>query len=81
MTLVTDRADDAVSLKFALEAGARGFTARTDSWVERIPLAEFAAALGALERTRTGRAELSGEDPEDLTLTLSAMDRAGHLPA
>ncbi len=79
MTLVTERVDDAVSLKFAVEAEARGFAAHTETWVERIPLAEFAAAVGNLERTRTGRAELLGEDPEDLALTLSAMDRVGHV--
>jgi hypothetical protein len=78
MTLLTERVD-AVSLQFAVEAEARGFAARTGAWMERIPLAEFAAALGKLERTRTGRAELLGEDPEDLSLTLSAMDRVGHL--
>jgi hypothetical protein len=79
MTLLTEQADDAVSLKFAVEAAARGFAARTETWVERIPLAEFAAALRDLERTRTGRAELLGEDPEDLALTLSAIDRVGHV--
>jgi hypothetical protein len=79
MELVTDRPQDAVSFEFVLEATVHGFSARTKSWVDRIPLTEFTTALANLERTRTGRAELQGEDPEDLCVTLSAMDRVGHI--
>lgn len=78
MTLA-ECSNDAVSLKFAVEASVRGFSARTESWVERIALRDFTAALVELERTRSGRAELQGQDPEDLGLTLSALDRVGHI--
>lgn len=75
----TDREGEAVSLKLRVEAQVHGFSARCESWLERQAVVDFATALKALEATRSGEAVLQGEDPEDLELKLSSLDRVGHM--
>jgi hypothetical protein len=75
----TDRLGEAVSLKLRLDAQLHGFSARCEVYVERLAVADFASALKRLEETRGGEALLQGEDPEDLELKVSALDRVGHM--
>ncbi len=76
---VTDRLGDAVSLKLRIEVQLHGFGARCEVWVEHLAVADFASALRRLEETRSGEALLQGEDPEDLELKVSSLDRVGHM--
>jgi hypothetical protein len=75
----TDRQGEAVSLKLRLDVQLHGFSARGEAWVERLAVADFASALKKLEETRSGEALLQGEDPEDLELKVSSLDRVGHV--
>ncbi|BDG03535.1 hypothetical protein [Anaeromyxobacter oryzae] len=75
----TDKLGEAVSLKLRLDAQLHGFSARCEVWVERQAVADFASALRNLEETRNGEALLQGEDPDDLELKVSALDRVGHM--
>jgi hypothetical protein len=70
---------EAVSLKLRLDVQLHGFTARSEVWVERQAVVDFAAALKELEEVRGGEALLRGEDPEDLELKVSSLDRVGHM--
>ncbi len=75
----TDKVGETVSLKLRLDVQLHGFSARGEAWVERLAVADFAFALKKLEETRSGEALLQGEDPEDLELKVSALDRVGHM--
>jgi hypothetical protein len=79
VTPVTDRLGEAVSLKLRIEVQLHGFSAQSAVWVERLAVADFASALKKLEETRSGEALLQGEDPEDLELKVSSLDRVGHM--
>jgi hypothetical protein len=76
---VTDRDGEAVSLKLRIEVQLHGFSAHSEAWVERLAVAEFASGLRKLEEARSGEALLQGEDPEDLELKVSSLDRVGHM--
>ncbi len=75
----TDREGEAVSLKLRVEVQVPGFNARCESWLERQAVVDFATALKSLEAARSGEGVLQGEDPEDLELKLSSLDRVGHM--
>lgn len=74
-----DKMGEAVSLKLRLDVQLHGFGGRGEVWVERLAVADFASALKKLEETRSGEALLQGEDPEDLELKVSSLDRVGHM--
>jgi len=68
------------ALCFAVKAACGGFNGRSDEvWIERGALRAFVAALERLDERREGAAELSAVEPDDLTLRIFALDRAGHL--
>lgn len=75
----TDKMGEAVSLKLRLDVHLHGFSGRVEVWVERLAVTDFASALKKLEETRSGEARLQGEDPEDLELKVSSLDRVGHM--
>jgi hypothetical protein len=79
LALVSDRPGEVVSLELRVTVQLRGFSAGCEAWVEALAVADFATALEALDETRSGEALLQGEDPEDLELKVSSLDRVGHL--
>jgi hypothetical protein len=66
------------SVEVEVEVGVEGFAGRAKVFLEPTSLASFCTSLDALERTRSGRADLSPQDV-DFRLSISSMDGAGHL--
>ncbi len=50
-----------------------------ETWLEAGEFEAFLDDLRALERSRSGQATLSAEDPRTFQLTIATTDRAGHL--
>lgn len=65
--------------RLTVRVASAGFTGRNDLWVSHDSLRQFCAALVLLERDRRGRAELSSISPQELTLTVHAIDSRGHM--
>jgi hypothetical protein len=58
------------------------FSGRADTiWLGRDDWARFVADLVDLERTRSGEAVVSAMSPEEFQLTITSVDRAGHVIA
>ncbi len=67
------------SLEVCVEATTKGFSGAADVWIDGFALKEFHAALREFEKSRQGKVELLGMDPQDLRLAIRSMDHAGQL--
>ena len=56
-----------------------GYSASDQSWVVEQAWVGFLSQLRVLERQRRGQAELVGASPDDLRLTFTVSDAAGHM--
>ncbi len=80
METVLESRPDFGFMKWHVYVDARGFTGGHDSvWVLPTVFEQFVADLEILEQRRSGRATLSSASPEELELTLSNLDHAGHM--
>jgi hypothetical protein len=55
------------------------FAAEIQSWVLRAASLAFAQELAVLERRRQGEAKLQGMSPDELSIVVRSIDRAGHM--
>jgi hypothetical protein len=67
------------SLEVRVEGTAKGFSGGSELWLDGFALKEFATALRVFERSRQGRVELHGMNPDELRLVVRSTDPAGHL--
>jgi hypothetical protein len=67
------------ALEFGVEAEAHGYRGGRLAAIARDALRRFVAQMEMLERMRSGEATLSALSPEDFTLTVRVVDRAGHV--
>jgi hypothetical protein len=73
---------DAGDVRASVTVKSTGFAGHYDEvWISRRDLEDFVVALHALDRKRAGHAELVAMSPNDFTIHISAVDRAGHLAA
>src|ERR1019366_3986422 len=56
-----------------------GFSAEIDTWVLRAAWLGFTQDLGVLEERRQGEAKLTGMSPDELSIAIRSIDRAGHM--
>jgi hypothetical protein len=70
-------ADDDLLLNVSVTVG--GYCAEDQCWVCAREWRVFLTELRQLERTRQGRADLSGASPEEFKLRIASTDRAGHM--
>lgn len=67
------------SVKTAVDADFGGFTGSTTVWFERDALDAMINALGRLAVTRGGEAKVESMSPGEAMLSVTTLDRAGHL--
>lgn len=66
------------SIEVQVDVHVQGFAGREAVWLDHQALKRFSDALGSLERTRKGRADLVPQAP-DFRLSISSLDGSGHL--
>lgn len=71
--------DDSFDLLLMVRVSCRQFTATIDTWVARDAWFAFAQQTTILEETRKGDAHLESMSPQELDLTIRALDPAGHM--
>ena len=70
------------SISVRIEASAHGFSASMSQvWLSADDMHAFYAELVHLEQQRSGAASLTGMSPDEVTLALQTIDRAGHMNA
>jgi hypothetical protein len=70
---------DAYDIHLLVRVQFHGFSGEIETWVLRAAWLGFAQDLGALEERRQGEAKLEGTSPDELSLVIRSIDRAGHM--
>ncbi|MGK2934773.1 MAG: WapI family immunity protein [Gemmatimonadaceae bacterium] len=68
--------------RVTVRVSTRGFDGTNEHvWIDADDFRRFVETVRALDRDRHGRAQLGSMSPEDLELSISVRDRAGHVTA
>jgi hypothetical protein len=70
---------DASDIRLVVRVRFHAFAAEIEAWVLRAAWLVFPQELAVLERRRQGEAKLQGMSPDELSIVVRSIDRAGHM--